>query len=76
MLQPMQQPLHRIPLRRKCGMLYYGAMRNLLRVKKRKIFAKAKSDALLAHSHFHHRTILLRKLWKAWCCRTAHSERG
>ncbi len=62
MLEPVQQPLHRSPLRRKCGMLYYGALRKLLWLRKRKLFAKTRTEKDLPYVHYQHRTILLRRL--------------
>ncbi|MBE6846750.1 MAG: vancomycin resistance protein [Ruminococcus sp.] len=62
MLQPTQQPLHRSPLRRRCGMLYYGTLRKLLWIRKRRLFARVLQEQPLEHMHFKHRTILLRKL--------------
>lgn len=62
MLESVPQPISRSPLRRKCGMLYYGTLRKLLWARKRRMFAKTLQEQALEHMHFRHRTILLRKL--------------
>ena len=62
MLEPVAQPIHRSPLRRKCGELYYGTKRKLFWVKKRRYFAQTQADNTLEYPYFCHQTPLLRKL--------------
>ena len=62
MLEPVAPPIHRSPLRRKCGELYYGTKRKLFWVKKRRYFAQTQADNTLEYPYFSHQTPLLRKL--------------
>ncbi len=55
MLESVQQPFHRSPLHRKCGMLCYGAVRKLLRVRKRKLSAKSRAEKDLPYEYYQHR---------------------
>lgn len=58
----VQQPKYRSPLRRACGMFYYGMCRKIIWIRKRKLFAKQHEAKPLAYSYMKHRTILMRKL--------------
>ena len=61
-MQRIEKPIYRSNIRRKLGVTYYGALRKLLWIKNRKIFARTVQKELLPYSLFSHQTILLRKL--------------
>lgn len=61
-MENMPKPLHRSPLRQELGMLYYGTLRRLLWIQKRKYFATERQQTPLVYSCKTHKTILLRQL--------------
>ncbi len=58
----IEQPVYRSKLRSALGLMYYGARRRALWVKKSRYFAKSFQDEPLPYSCFAHRTILRRTL--------------
>ena len=58
----VEKPIRRSRVRQKAGMLYYTALRRLLWIRMRSVFASERSEANLPCICFSHRTILMRKL--------------
>lgn len=61
-MENISKPIHRSRLRHELGMLYYGSLRRLLWIQKRKFFARVRQDTPLAFRYTEHRTPLLRQL--------------
>lgn len=58
----IEKPKHRSRLRHKAGMAYYGMLRKMLWIKKKKHFSKTLDTTPLPYKYTDHQTILLRKL--------------
>lgn len=61
-MQQMTKPVKRSNIRVQLGMIYYGALRQLLWIKKSKLFAKKQDTSTLPHLCVEHKTVLLRQL--------------
>ncbi len=61
-MRAISKPIYRSKLRSYLGMKYYSFRRKLLWMKSKDIFASDKTESLLPHSVFSHKTILRRKL--------------
>lgn len=58
----VEKPIKRSKVRQKAGMLYYTALRRLLWIRMRSVFASERSEKNLPFRCFSHQTILMRKL--------------
>lgn len=61
-MKNIEKPIYRSNIRLKLGVLYYGTLRKLLWIKKRKVFARTFQKEQLPYPCFSHQTVLLRKL--------------